>query len=457
MKYTFPTTEDSFLNAQNLLNQMTVALKSQKWLHADHGQVEEMIHKDGMEVLRLLFQGNLDERAKLETDLSTEPMGRTGAFYTRKDCSRQLNSMFGKVQARRKGYSDNGKASVFPQDAELNFPKDSYSDGLRKKAAKFVSDMSFEKSTINILECTASSVPKYQIEHVIRHMSQDFDEFYKTREATGENDSGILVLTCDAKGIVMRHSDLREATQKAAKLEKHKKQTRLSRGEKRNRKRMAMVASVYDIDPHIRSAESIMGLVEKETIPPKPRNKRVWASVDKPPEEVIQDMFKEAVRRDPQQKRRWVVLIDGQVAQLKIIKKIMKKMKVQATIIMDFVHVLEYLWKAAYCFHDEQSQKAEDWVMERALRILNGEASWVAAGIRRSCTKRRFRKKQRKAADKCAEYMLKRKQYLKYDLCLENGFPIATGVIEGACRYLIVNSHIIPGIVPELKQAGIST
>ena len=71
-------------------------------------------------------------------------------------------------------------------------------------------------------------------------------------------------------------------SQKAAKSEKHKKQTRLSRGEKRNRKRMAMVASVYGIDPHIRSAESIMGLVDKDTVPPKPRNKRVWASVDKP-------------------------------------------------------------------------------------------------------------------------------------------------------------------------------
>ena len=173
------------------------------------------------------------------------------------------------------------------------------------------------------------------------------------------------------------------------------KQTRLSKGEKRNRKRMSMVASVYDIEPHIRSAKSIMGLVEKESEPPKPRNKKVWASVEKPASEVIQDMFEEALRRDPQQKRRWVVLIDGQVAQRKMIQKVMKTMKVKASIIMDFVHVLEYVWKAAYCFHDEQSKNAEDWVMKRALRILNGEASGVAAGIRRSCTKLGLKKKQR--------------------------------------------------------------
>jgi len=451
MKYTFASTEDSFLKANNLLNQLTEALKTKKWLHAEHGLVEEMIHKDGFEILRLLFQGNLDERARVEPDLSNKLKVNDFNLYKRKGCSRQLNCIFGMVEVRRNSYSYDGRSSVHPQDAELNLSKDSYSDGLRSKSAEFVSDLSFEKSTLNILKCTASGVPKYQIEKVVRNMSQDFDAFYKTREITYKNESGILVLTCDAKGIVMRQSDLREITRKAAKAEKHKKQTRLSRGEKRNRKRMSMVASVYDIDPHIRSAESIMGLIEKESAPPKPRNKRVWASVEKSPNEVIQDMFDEAFRRDPQQKRKWVILIDGQVAQLKTITKLIKKMKVKATIIMDFVHVLEYLWKAAYCFHKESSPEAESWVLERTLRILHGQTSGVAAGIRRSCTKLGLSKKQRKRADICCDYILKRKAYLKYDKCLFAAFPIATGVIEGACRYLIKDRLDITGARWKLK------
>ena len=445
MKYTFPTTEDSFLKATNLLEQLTDALKSQKWLHAEHGQVEKLINKEGFEILRLLFQGNLDERARVERDLSKNLKVSGLTPYKREGSSRQLNCIFGKVEVRRNSYSYNGRDSIHPQDAELNLSKDSYSDGLRIKSAEFVSDLSFEKATANILNCTASSVPKYQMENIIQHMIQDFDDFYKTREVAASNESGILVLTCDAKGIIMRQSDLREITKKAAQSEKHKKQTRLSRGEKRNRKRMSMVASVYDIDPHIRSAKSIMGLEEKIQDAPKPRNKRVWASIEKSSSEVIQDMFTEALRRDPLRKRKWVVLIDGQVAQLNIIQKTMEKMKVKADIVMDFVHVLEYLWKAAYCFHDEQSQKAENWVMKRALRILNGEASWVAAGIRRSCTKRGLTKKQRERADKCADYMLKRKKYLQYDICMRSGFPIATGVIEGACRYLIKDRLDITG------------
>ena len=103
----------------------------------------------------------------------------------------------------------------------------------------------------------------------------------------------------------------------------------------------------------------------------------------------------------------------------------MKKFKVKADIIMDFVHVLEYLWKAAYCFHEESSLEAEKWVMDRSLKVLKGEAGWVAAGIRRSCTRR--------------------KAYFQYGKCLKLGYPIATGVIEGACRYLVKDRLDITG------------
>ena len=110
---------------------------------------------------------------------------------------------------------------------------------------------------------------------------------------------------------------------------------------------------------------------------------------------------------------------------------------VALTIILDIIHVLEYLWKAATVFCDEGTPEIEAWVSERFLRILNGQSSQVAAGIRRSATKRGIGRTKRKPADTCANYLLKYKHYLHYDEYLAKGFPIATGVIEGACRYLI--------------------
>ena len=106
-------------------------------------------------------------------------------------------------------------------------------------------------------------------------------------------------------------------------------------------------------------------------------------------------------------------------------------------IIIDFIHVLEYLWKAARSFFDKGDSEVEAWVLTRARAVLDGEASSVAAGIRRAATKRGLEKKKRKGADDCADYLLNNKEMLKYDVYLAAGYPIATGVIEGACRHLV--------------------
>ncbi|MCD4683881.1 MAG: ISKra4 family transposase [Bacteroidales bacterium] len=445
--------QEPFLDAKNIFESLIIALRSQKWLNTEHGEVEQFICKDGYELMRLLLQGHLDKRAEHEPTFTSVQHGNREHTHKRENCTRQLNTIFGKVEVRRKGYSVGGSDSIFLQDAQLNLSRDQYSDGLRRQVAFAVSEQSFDKTSENISRNTASKVPKRQIENITGHLSQDFDEFYKSREREIHDDSRLLALTCDGKGIVMRQSDLRATTQKAAQSAKHKKQTRLSKGEKRNRKRMATVASVYDIQPYVRSAGSIMGIEEKNSQVPKPDNKRVWASVEKSSLQVIEDMFSEALRRDPNQKRTWVVLVDGQPTQLKQIRQIMKKHKITATIVMDFIHVLEYLWKAAYCFCEKSSQKSEDWVLKRALKVLDGEASQVAAGIRRSSTKRNLCSKERENADKCSDYLLMKKDYLRYDKCLVEGYPIATGVIEGACRYLIKDRMDITGARWGLKGA----
>ena len=115
------------------------------------------------------------------------------------------------------------------------------------------------------------------------------------------------------------------------------------------------------------------------------------------------------------------------------------------TITVDFIHVLEYRWKAAYCFHGSGTEAAERWVGERALRLLHGQSSNVAAGMRRSATRQGLSSKDRAAVDDCAEYRLKYRQYLRYDDNLRRGLPIATGVIEGACRHLVNDRMDITG------------
>jgi len=139
------------------------------------------------------------------------------------------------------------------------------------------------------------------------------------------------------------------------------------------------------------------------------------------------------------------VLIDGAEHQLKLIKKEVRTRGVDATIVLDLIHVLEYLWDAAHCFFPVGSDAAEEWVSEKALEILRGNAGQVAGGMRRKATKLGLSDKKRKNVDKCAGYLLKYKRYLRYDEYLADGLPIASGVIEGACRYLVKDRMELTG------------
>jgi len=421
----------------------------------DHGEIEEFLETEGRELLRRLLQGHLDYRAANET-IWESLEGHDGIMrsHHRQGCQTHLETLFGDVTVTRHAYSAPGKASLFALDAKLNLPPDKYSDGLRRRLAQDVALMSFDEATEHICQTTGGCIPKRQSEEVAVQVAQDFEAFYEMRQAQGaEASEDLLVLSTDGKGIVMRHEDLREATRKAAERASGKRKTRLSPGEKRQRKRMATVASVYTVAPYVRSPQSVMSQEQAALPRPKVDNKRVWASVEREAEAVIGDLFQEALRRDPKQHREWVVLVDGEPHQLARIQAAAARHQVSVTIVMDFIHVLEYLWDAARSLHPADTEMTEAWVQERAYRVLQGQARQVAAGMRRSATLRGLSDKQRHTIDTCADYLLNRQSYLRYDVFLARGFPIATGVIEGACRHLVKDRMDLTGARWRLKRA----
>jgi hypothetical protein len=182
-----------------------------------------------------------------------------------------------------------------------------------------------------------------------------------------------------------------------------------------------------------------MGMEAEQDPSPKPRarNKRVWASVRRASQEVTEEVEAMALRRDPERRRPWVVLVDGHEGNWSISTPASNATGSMSRWILDFIHVLEYLWKAVWCFHAPGSEEAEQWVGDRALQILKGKASDVAAGMRRAATLRQLSADERKPVDTCADYLIKYRDMLHYNDYLAQGFPIATGVIEGACRHLV--------------------
>jgi hypothetical protein len=423
------------------------AAESRAW---EHGEVERYINESGRELLRRLFQGHLDRRYSEEED-HRPVVGADGEVrpHRRKRTQRQLETLFGEVVVTRVGYSSQqaGVSALYPGDGQLNLPPDKYSDELRRRVAEEASKVSFAETSRTIGETTGAQVGKRQCEAVTVSVAQDFEAFYRQRsgDATTGGEDELLVLSTDGKGIIMHPADLREATAKAAATAPPSKQARLSPGQKRQRKRMATVASVYQVPRYPRRAEDIIGDSREPPERPLVHDKRVWASVQQDAKTVIASAFDEALARDPEHQREWVVLVDGEPHQLNSLQAMAQHHAVEVTIVLDFIHVLEYVWKAAFCFCPVGTLAAEAWVQEQALRLLNGQAREVAADIRHSATQQALSSKARENADKCADYLLKYHPYLRYDHYLTQGYPIASGIIEGACRHLVRDRMDITG------------
>jgi hypothetical protein len=245
----------------------------------------------------------------------------------------------------------------------------------------------------------------------------------------------------------MRTKSLRAQTRKKAECAPPAEAfpPKLKSGQKPNRKRMAQVGAVYAVAPFCRTADDIVGELQSLTPAPtdeprpsrpRPVNKRVFGSVAKCASEVIDEGFREALVRDFELSRRWVVLVDGSDHQIGAVRQAAERVGVEVTIVADLIHLIEYLWPAAYCFHPAGSDGARAWVVDRVRALLEGaDPIHVAAGMRRSATLRRV--KRRGPVDACASYMRKLAPYMRYGDAIREGLPIATGVIEGACRHLI--------------------
>jgi len=363
---------------------------------------------------------------------------------------RDLHTVLGEVQVTRLAYRAAGRENLYPADAQLNLPPVRHSHGIRRLAALEAPRGSFEDAQAAITRHTGQQIGTRQLRELTLIAAQDVDAFYAQAARTPPDDEDLLVLSCDAKGVVMRPDGLREPTRAQAQRTAPKLETRLSKGEKQGRKRMAEIVTVYELTPEPRTSADILPDPENPPPPsaarrPKAKNKWLKASVTGDASAVIAAMFNEADRRDPEHQRAWVALVDGNNHQIHRIRTEARKRNLKIPIVVDFIHVLEYLWSACWCFFQEGDPAAEQWVSDKARQVLDGRAGIVAAAIRRKATRLALEPNKRQAADRCSDYLLAKRPYLDYPTALQNGWPIATGVIEGACRHLVKDRLDITG------------
>jgi hypothetical protein len=271
--------------------------------------------------------------------------------------------------------------------------------------------------------------------------------------ALAAGDRRVLALEADGKGIKMRPDSLRPAAARAAAAAVPRQAGRLSQGEVSTHKRMAEAGAVFDWEPVPRTAADIVPLPGEEhpaQVPagiPKAGNKYLTASVASSTGEVIAAVFGAVSRRDPGRERTWIGLVDGNKDQLAHFRAQAAARGIAGMpVLIDFIHVTEYLWDAAWSFFPKDSPAAGSWVRRHERAILDGHAGSVADAISdQARTTPGLSASKHKNALRTVRYLEKNLPFMDYPRFLAAGWPISTGVIEGACRYLIKDRMDITG------------
>jgi hypothetical protein len=444
-------THNYFSTAEETFGAMKEFLQSPASFRLDLSRLEDRLSNDGRELLRQLLLAHLACRGVGDIGLSV--VGADGITRTHKRVRpRTITTLFGAITIQRQAYSMPHVGSLFPLDAMLNLPPINVSYTLQKHFVLEVIKDSFQEAIDTVARWTGMTITKNHALDIVQEAVQDFSTFYAVRCRRERLEAGplpLLILTADGKGVLVRTEDLRPATRKRAAQRAAKRGAEPDTTKRRHARRMATVASAYEVGRFVRTPEDIVDAFFPTQEPPScrrplPEAKRLWASLKDSPDLIIEELLKDALRRDPAQKKDWVVLVDGDPHQIARFRRLAKAYHVHLTLICDIVHVLGYLWKAAAALRQEEEQVAA-WVRERLHRILLGKSSAVAAGMRRSATCRQLTTTVREPVDACARYLLNHAPYLAYHEYLKQGYPIATGVIEGACRYLVKDRMELTG------------
>jgi hypothetical protein len=429
-------------------------------------QLETQLLADRHEYGRRMLQARLDARAIAEREGPQAPaeLGPSTHFRVQE---RALVSVLGEVVVRRLGWRDHRHVTILPADGALNLPPERYSLTVRRFVAEQVASNSFDTARRFLLG-QRIDVPKRQAEQLVVRMAQDFEEFYAWHQAPANETpcsaSTPLMMSCDSKGVRMILDGLRPDTRKAALADKKRPRSdpMAQARERPHAHRMAVITAVWDQETRVRDPRAIVDNLrpadQREFEPaasriPRPTNKRVSSSLDRGIHDAARAMFDEAERRDPEHMRRWVVLLDGADDQRKAIEQEAERVGVRVFILMDLLHAMHYLWIAATALHGRDNQAAETWVRIYVGKLLTRPMVDVVAGIRQSATLRSAKGKAREAVERCARYLSERAQWMDYPAALAAGLPIATGVIEGACRHLVQDRLGITGACWSLPMA----
>jgi len=354
----------------------------------------------------------------------TDAYGKRCPYVRDRDCS--YRSIFGTIPIRRAYYHADGSPGVFPLDSELNLPARGYSHLLQEFSSCLAVKMSYEDSQEILHRFFPVNMPIRSLESIVGDVVDEVERFYeKAAPPDICPEAVITVATVDKKGVVIRKVIADEIGPELPP----------ANPDKPGKKKMATVISTYVTPRHVRPADCILKEVSDQggsDSRPKPQNKHTWGSLTDDPEETVVRLKKAVDQRLPEGNE-LVCILDGEKSLWSLVYKYFPT----AFFVLDIFHVLEHLGKAALCFHDEGSPQAREFVTERLRMLLGGRAGRLIGGLKQMLTKQDLSGSKRRCLEQVIGYLERNRKHMRYEICLAKGYPVGSGVIEGACRNLI--------------------
>ncbi len=344
-------------------------------------------------------------------------------------------SVFGKLSFERAYFYVSGHGGKCPLDRALSLPERCYSDLLMECAELLAVDSAYDKAVQVLQRLLGVNPPVLAVETSVAEHSRPVLAFYAQQEAFPPSAEGaILVVQADGKGVRL----VRSEDELAPKV-------RRGKGDKKTRKKEALAVAVYTVAPYRRSPQEVVAALFREQPSPEERprlhHKQVFASLDGKAA-ALKRLARWAAKRDGRHIRQRVALTDGAEA----LQKQMRCHLPNFPLVLDIIHVVEHLWTAGTALYGETDPQRGEWVKAQLEDILSSHAAIVITRLEEKADHLAPSSQAARALQGVAGYLQRNRPYMDYARYLKQGWPIATGVIEGVCRHLVKDRMELSGM-----------
>jgi len=407
---------------EDLLDFVTKDAKLMQISEAERGIWQKLL-QIGYLLLKTYFQTRCEAygREALRTD-----GGQKISFVAEKE--QRFYSIFGVMKIARPYFYKKGEGGFSPLDELLGLGGDIYSEMLREMHEELSVDMAYGRAIKFMNRFLTIKLSTRVLQQLVQTDAEDVVAFYDKKEVPPVKSQGeILVVQADGKGVPMLITELD--------------------GKKQTRKKESVVTTVYSINPNPRTPDEVLTTFFDKAEPSdkqarnRPQNKEVWATL-KGKDTALQRLYWQVEQREGDHFQHRVALCDGDDA----LQSRLQSHLPRFTLILDFIHANEYLWDAANTLFSEDDPRRDEWMQRHARQLLASETSQLIISLAQQAQNGETTPPQQLALTKAANYFKRNTPFMDYKSYLAQGFPIASGVIEGACRHLVKDRMELSGM-----------